>query len=129
MLTESVYTTMSTCGLLIWLTVGANAMVGVYNLLGGITYLKVLMTGLPLPPLGVIGVMMAILLMLGCFMDWFSIMLLTMPIFAPAVQALGMTFEPALFLVAADGTVAERLDAVFDEAEIDERLAALGLVS
>ena len=89
MLTESVYTTMSTCGLLIWLTIGANAMVGVYNLLGGITYLKILMTGLPLPPLGVVGVMMAILLMLGCFMDWFSIMLLTMPIFAPTVQALG----------------------------------------
>jgi hypothetical protein len=40
-----------------------------------------------------------------------------------------MTFEPALFLVRADGTVAERLDAVFDETEIDERLAALGLVS
>ena len=89
MLTESVYTTMSTCGLLIWLTIGANAMVGVYNLLGGITYLKILMTGLPLPPLGVVGVMMAILLMLGCFMDWFSIMLLTMPIFAPTIQALG----------------------------------------
>ena len=48
---------------------------------------------------------------------------------APAVQALGMTFEPALFLVGADGTVVERLDAVFDETEIDERLAALGLVS
>ena len=47
------------------------------------------MTGLPLDPLGVILVMMAILLLLGCFMDWFSIMLLTMPIFAPTVQALG----------------------------------------
>jgi tripartite ATP-independent transporter DctM subunit len=90
MLTESIYTTMSTCGLLIWLTIGANAMVGVYNLLGGITYLKTLMTGLPLPPIGVVLVMMAILLMLGCFMDWFSIMLLTMPIFAPTIQALGM---------------------------------------
>jgi TRAP-type mannitol/chloroaromatic compound transport system permease large subunit len=33
--------------------------------------------------------MMAILLVLGCFMDWFSIMLLTMPIFAPTVIALG----------------------------------------
>jgi TRAP-type mannitol/chloroaromatic compound transport system permease large subunit len=33
--------------------------------------------------------MMLILLVLGCFMDWFSIMLLTMPIFAPTVQALG----------------------------------------
>ena len=89
MFRESMFTTMSTCGLLIWLTIGANAMVGVYNLLGGITYLKAVMTGLPLDPIGVILVMMAILLMLGCFMDWFSIMLLTMPIFAPTVQALG----------------------------------------
>jgi hypothetical protein len=31
--------------------------------------------------------------------------------------------------VGADGTVVERLDAVFDEAEIDERLVALGLLS
>lgn len=89
MLRDSIYQTMSTCGLLIWLTIGANAMVGVYNLLGGISYLKAIMTGLPLDPIGVILVMMLILLVLGCFMDWFSIMLLTMPIFAPTVQALG----------------------------------------
>jgi TRAP-type mannitol/chloroaromatic compound transport system permease large subunit len=89
MLRESMFTTMSTCGMLIWLTIGANAMVGVYNLLGGIAYMKSVMTGLPLDPMGVILVMMAILLVLGCFMDWFSIMLLTMPIFAPTVIALG----------------------------------------
>jgi tripartite ATP-independent transporter DctM subunit len=89
MLRESMFTTMSTCGMLIWLTIGANAMVGVYNLLGGIAYMKSVMTGLPLDPIGVILVMMAILLVLGCFMDWFSIMLLTMPIFAPTVIALG----------------------------------------
>jgi len=58
-------------------------------LLGGITYLKSIMTGLPLDPIGVILVMMLILLVLGCFIDWFSIMLLTMPVFAPTVQALG----------------------------------------
>src|SRR6185369_13865797 len=89
MLRDSLYTTMSTCGLLIWLSVGANAMVGVYNLLGGITYLKSIMTGLPLDPIGVILIMMLIFLVLGMFMDWFSIMLLTMPIFAPTVTALG----------------------------------------
>ena len=89
MLRDSLYTTMSTCGLLIWLSVGANAMVGVYNLLGGITYLKNIMTGLPLDPIGVILIMMVIFLILGMFMDWFSIMLLTMPIFAPTVTALG----------------------------------------
>jgi len=89
MIRDSLWTTMSTCGLLIWLSIGANAMVGVYNLLGGITYLKSIMTGLPLDPIGVILVMMLILLVLGCFIDWFSIMLLTMPVFAPTVQALG----------------------------------------
>jgi len=35
MLRDSLYSAMSTCGLLIWLSIGANAMVGVYNLLGG----------------------------------------------------------------------------------------------
>ena len=89
MIRDSLYTAMSTCGLLIWLSIGANAMVGVYNLLGGITYLKSIMTGLPLDPIGVILVMMFIFLLLGMFMDWFSIMLLTMPIFAPTVVALG----------------------------------------
>ena len=89
MIRDSLYTTMSTCGLLIWLSIGANAMVGVYNLLGGITYLKSIMTGLPLDPIGVILIMMAIFLLLGMFIDWFSIMLLTMPIFAPTVVALG----------------------------------------
>jgi len=89
MLRDSLYSAMSTCGLLIWLSIGANAMVGVYNLLGGITYLKSIMTGLPLAPIGVILIMMAIFLVLGMFMDWFSIMLLTMPIFAPTVTALG----------------------------------------
>lgn len=89
MIRDSVYTSMSTCGLLIWLSIGANAMVGVYNLLGGITYLKSIMTGLPLDPLGIIVVMMLIFLLLGMIMDWFSIMLLTMPIFAPTVVALG----------------------------------------
>ena len=89
MLRDALYTTMSTCGLLIWLSIGANAMVGVYNLLGGIAYLKSIMTGLPLDPIGVVLVMMVIFLVLGMFMDWFSIMLLTMPIFAPTIMTLG----------------------------------------
>jgi TRAP-type mannitol/chloroaromatic compound transport system permease large subunit len=64
-------------------------MVGVYNLLGGIAYLKAVMTGLPFDPIVVILIMMGILILLGMFMDWFSIMLLTMPVFGPAVQSLG----------------------------------------
>ena len=41
---------------------------------------------------------------------------------APAVEAASLTFEPALFVIATDGTVIERLDAVWDETELVEVL-------
>ena len=43
---------------------------------------------------------------------------------APAVAALGMQFEPALFIVGADGVVAERIDGLWDATELRERLDA-----
>ncbi len=39
-----------------------------------------------------------------------------------SVGAANLTFEPALFVIAADGTVIERLDAVWDETELVEVL-------
>lgn len=44
---------------------------------------------------------------------------------APAVDASGLTFEPAVFLVAADGVVAERLDVVVDISELRDRIGAI----
>ena len=44
---------------------------------------------------------------------------------APTVDALGLTYEPALFLAAPDGTVTDRLDAIFDATELDEGTAQL----
>ena len=46
---------------------------------------------------------------------------------APAVTSLKMEFEPALFVTDADGTIVQRLDAVFDADEIRAALAAAGL--
>lgn len=42
-----------------------------------------------------------------------------------AVNALGLTYEPALFLAAPDGTVNERLDYTFDATELSEALSRL----
>ncbi len=39
-----------------------------------------------------------------------------------AVDAASLAFEPALFVIAADGTVTERLDAIWDETELVEVL-------
>ena len=95
MLRGALFQTMNTCGMLLWITFGATALIGVYNLLGGDTFVKGLITGLPLPPLGIIVVMMAVLMVLGLFMDWIGICLLTMPIFVPVVIALG--YSPIWF--------------------------------
>ena len=46
-------------------------------------------TGLALPPMAIIWVIVIIYLVLGCFIDTPVIMMLTIPLFAPAVSALG----------------------------------------
>jgi tripartite ATP-independent transporter DctM subunit len=92
---ETVRQTMRTCGMLLWLSFGATAMIGVYNLAGGPHFVKELMTGMELAPVGIILVMMLILLALGCIMDWVGICLLTMPIFVPIVRELG--YSPVWF--------------------------------
>ena len=44
---------------------------------------------------------------------------------APVVDAYHLSYEPVLFLANSDGTIARRLDTIFDEAEVAEGLAAL----
>ena len=87
--------TMSTCGLLLWLTFGATALIGVYNLLGGIRFIHDAMGNLPFAPIVVVLLMMAVLIVLGMFMDWVGILLLTMPIFVPIIEGLG--YDPVWF--------------------------------
>lgn len=95
LLRDAAEQTMRTCGALLWLTFGASAMIGVYNLAGGPAFVKSMMTGTGLPPIMIIFIMMLILMVLGCFMDWVGICLLTMPIFVPIVVSLG--YNPVWF--------------------------------
>jgi len=43
---------------------------------------------------------------------------------APAVTALGLEYEPVLYLTKADAIVKDRIDVVWDQSELDERLDA-----
>ena len=95
MVRDSLIQTMSACGLLLWLTFGATALIGVYNLMGGVRFVNDLITGLSFEPLGILLIMMAILIMLGFVMDWIGILLLTMPIFVPIIKDLG--YDPVWF--------------------------------
>lgn len=53
----------------------------------------------------------------------------TLSTVAPAVTALAMSYEPALFITDAQGKIVDRLDAVFDEVEVSESLKRNSLVS
>ena len=44
---------------------------------------------------------------------------------APIIDAYSLTYEPALFLANSDGTIAARLDTIFDESEVAEALQTL----
>lgn len=95
MVGESLKQTMSACGLLMWLTFGATALIGIYNLLGGVAFVNSLISGLPFDRTIILLLMMLILIVLGFFMDWVGILLLTVPIFVPIIKELG--YDPVWF--------------------------------
>jgi tripartite ATP-independent transporter DctM subunit len=87
--------TMQTCGMIIWIGIGASAVVGVYNLIGGKRFVEAAILGMDVAPIVIILVMMAILLVMGMFFDWIGIVMLTMPIFVPIIKTLG--YDPLWF--------------------------------
>jgi tripartite ATP-independent transporter DctM subunit len=87
--------TMRTCGMIIWIGIGASAVVGIYNLMGGKRFVETAILGLNVPSFVIILLMMAILLVLGMFLDWIGIVMLTMPIFVPIINSLG--YDPVWF--------------------------------
>jgi tripartite ATP-independent transporter DctM subunit len=95
LLRHAVRQTMRTCGIVLWLVLGTNALIGVYNVMGGIDYAQSLLRGLPLSPELLLLLMMLVWVLLGFFIDWIGILLLTMPIFVPTIQALG--YDPIWF--------------------------------
>ncbi|TKG22228.1 TRAP transporter large permease [Vibrio lentus] len=96
MLKESAIATMRTCGMIMWIGIGASALVGIYNLMGGIDFVEETILALSGGNATVtLLIMMAILLVLGMFLDWVGVALLTMPIFVPIITGLG--FDPVWF--------------------------------
>lgn len=87
--------TLSTVGMIVWIGIGASALVGVFNLMGGGSFVSSLIMGISEEPIIIILFMMAILLVLGMFLDWVGIALLCMPIFVPIVKDLG--YDPIWF--------------------------------
>ena len=87
--------TVLTVGSVIWLVLGAVSLVGIYNIIGGSRFLQGILTGLDWHPILIIILMMAIVFLLGTFMEWIAIVFITVPIFAPVVASFG--YDPVWF--------------------------------
>ena len=92
---EALWATTLTTGSILWLIIGAVSLVGIYNLMGGTRFLSGLLTGLDVPPIVVILIMMGIIFVMGTFLEWIAIVFITVPVFTPVVASLG--YDPVWF--------------------------------
>jgi tripartite ATP-independent transporter DctM subunit len=74
---------------------GSTAFSQILAFTGATTGLVTAASSLPLPPIMIVFMMQIVLLLLGTFMEPLSIMMLTIPIYFPIIQALG--FSPLWF--------------------------------
>lgn len=88
-LKEASFKTISSTAMCMWILFGASAFVSVYHAVGGAEFVKQVMVGLPLGRWGILILMQIFLIIMGCFVDPFGILLLTIPIFVPVIVDLG----------------------------------------
>jgi tripartite ATP-independent transporter DctM subunit len=88
-------------GMILFIIVGATTFSQILSFSGASNGLVQLITGQGLPPLVVIAGMMLILIFLGIFVDQVSMMMITLPIFMPVVQAfnIDLVWFGVMFLI------------------------------
>jgi len=75
-----------TSAMILFIVVGATAFTGVFNITGGLRATQELIRAMEMEPWMLITVMMGIVFILGAFLDWTGIVLLSFPIFLPIIQ-------------------------------------------
>ena len=82
--------TVGISGMILFIIVGATTFSQILSFSGASSGLVSLITGQGLSPMVVIAGMMLVLIFLGIFVDQVSMMLITLPIFMPVVQAMNI---------------------------------------
>jgi tripartite ATP-independent transporter DctM subunit len=94
-LSEAATDTLRVTAMILWITLGAKAFISVFVATGGADSVLDFVRNLEASRWIVLGVMMAILILLGLFLDEIGIILLCVPVFMPIVRLLG--FDPLWF--------------------------------
>jgi len=94
-LSDAATDTLRVTAMILWITIGAKAFISVFVATGGADSVLDFVRNLEASRWMVLGVMMAILILLGLFLDEIGIILLCVPVFMPIVRLLG--FDPLWF--------------------------------
>lgn len=95
-LKEAVYDTAKTTTMVIFMLATASCFTSVFLGLGCGDAIVGLILGMGLGKWGTLALMMLILVVLGCFIDWIAIVMIAFPIFLPIAAQLG--FNPLWFV-------------------------------
>lgn len=95
LLKKSIRNTIGIMVMIMFIIAAAKAFGSILSFSGAADGLAVFAVGLPVHPIVVVSMMIVMIILMGCLMDPVSIMMITLPIFVPAVIALGV--NPILF--------------------------------
>ena len=96
-LRESAYSTMKTTSMVMMLFIGGKFFSTVFLFMGGGDVVADVLVGSGLNQWVVLLIMMGIVFMMGMFIDWAAILLVTVPIFMPIANEIG--FDPLWFSI------------------------------
>jgi len=91
MLVESLKATLGVTVMMLMIITGSTAFSQILAFTGASGGLVEMATSLPLSPIWLVVAMQAVLMVMGCFMEPLSIMMLTIPIFFPIIKALNLS--------------------------------------
>ena len=89
-LKESLTATVKLSGMGLWILIGSNIFLNVFNSLGSQDLVTALVLSMPGGEIGVLVMMMVVILVLGMVMDDWAIIMLCTPLFIPIIDALGI---------------------------------------
>lgn len=86
-----------TSAMILFIVLGATAFTGVFNITGGLRASQDLIRGIAGDPFTLVAMMLIVVFILGMFLDWTGIVLLSFPIFLPVVAEMGI--NPLWFVI------------------------------
>lgn len=96
-LKDAVLQTMKTSCMILLLLVGASLFTGAFLGLGGGKLIEETLLGLRIAPIGVVAITLAVICVLGMFLDGFAIMFILVPVLSPVLPSFGI--DPIWFAI------------------------------